>query len=141
MTTVTLRPRVTVDMDALLQAGLAYPGLPVVPRIEVNSLGSLPLLTYQLFNGQSLGNGPYQGGQSWTVSLTLFTDDIVNGSGLADTVYQNFHDLEDSDATAPYGYLLAVDDVSMFDRVASAALPDKRIVQYGATFNVIAGPA
>jgi hypothetical protein len=135
-----LRPRVTVDMDALLTAGLAYPGLIVVPRVEMDSLDTTPLLTYQLFNGHQIRNGPIRGGSEWTLALTLFTDNIVDGSRQADTVYQNLHDLEDADGVPGVGYVHSVDDVSMFDRVGSASLPDKRVVQYSATFTLIVHP-
>ncbi len=136
--TVELLPRITVDFEKLMSELLAYPGLEVVPRIDVDSLDSLPLLAFLGLNGHMIRNGYPGAGWEWTLALTLFTDDLSSGGGLADTIYQNVHGMETR--STPTGSVSSVEDVSMFDRVGGATLPDKRVVQYNAAFTVRVRP-
>ena len=137
---VVLRPRATVDVDNLMAVQLAYPGLLVQPRVEADSLAALPLLTWQCFNGRMIRNAFPAAGSQWTLALTLFVAGMADGNGLADTVYQNVHEMPDADPVPGLGYVDSVEDVSMFDRVGSANLPDKQVVQYSATFTVVVLP-
>lgn len=132
---VDLLPRITVDFERLMKALLTHPGLTVHPRVDVSSLDKIPLLTYVGGNGHMISNGHPAAGWEWTLFLSLFADSIGGGTGLADTVYQLVHGLEDR--TVPgVGSVSSVEDVSMFDRVGGASFADKQIIQFNATFTV-----
>lgn len=137
--TVTLLPRITVDFERLMKALLAYPGLAVVPAVDVDSLDTLPLLTYMGGNGHLITNGYPASGWEWSLFLTLFTDSLADGAGLADTIYQNVHGME-GQVVAGVGSVSTVEDEAMFDRVGTTALPDKSIVQHNASFTVRVRP-
>lgn len=138
----TIRPRITVDFDKLMRRLLDYdPGLTVKPRVDVDSLGHLPLLAFVGANGRMIANGHHELGWEWTLFLTLWTEDLEQGGDLTDTVYQVVHGLEDNGHVAGVGQVVSVEDVGMFDRIGSARLPDKQIVMYSAAFTVRVCPA
>lgn len=143
---VTLRTRITVDFERLMKTLLTYDGLTVSPAIDVSSFEDIPLLTFVGGNGHMVTNGYPAAGQEWTLFLTLFADGMSDGSGLADTIYQNVHDWDDiavpeAGIVPGVGEVSSVEDVSMFDRVGGGTLPDKQIVQYNATFLVRVRPS
>lgn len=137
---VTLLPRITVNFERLMRSLLAYPGLRVVPTVDVDSLDVMPLLAYVGGNGHMIRNGFPAAGWEWTLFLTLFTDGLADGAGLADTVYQNVHGME-GQTVAGVGSVSSVEDVAMFDRIGSGSLPDKQIVQFNASFLVRVRPS
>jgi hypothetical protein len=133
------RDRVTVDFELLMSKMLAYDGLTVVPYIDVTGYDTLPLLAFRGLNGRGVGNvQPARGlGSEWDLILTLWTSGM-NGA-LCDTVYQNVHDMAEH-GFAGIGAVVSVEDNAMFDRVAGVVLPDKRVVQYDASFAVTVEP-
>lgn len=137
---ISLLPRITVDFEKLMFSLLAYPGITVVPRVDVESFDTLPLLSFIGGNGHMIRNGYPGAGWEWNLFLSLFSEGIGDGTGIADTVYQNVHGMEGR-SVAGVGSVSTVEDVSMFDRVGGATLPDKQIVQFNATFLVRVRPS
>jgi hypothetical protein len=136
---ITLLPRVTVDFELLMKHLLAYPGLSVVPAIDVDSLTELPILAFSGGNGHMISNGFPEAGWEWTLFLTLFTADLEAGGHTADTIYQTVHGME-GQSVVDVGSVSSVEDESMFDRIGTTPLPDKQIVQYNASFLVRVRP-
>lgn len=139
--TLVLKPRLTVDFLYLMTRLLDYPGLTVAPDVDVDSMDALPLLTISGYNGHAISNAGYLGrGFEWTLSLSLFTDGgLEQAVDLADTVYQLVQEMAGK-GVENVGAVNSVDDVSMFDRIGAASLPDKTIVQQSASFTVRVTP-
>ncbi len=136
---VAYRPRATVDFELLMSQMLAYDGLTVLPYIDVVGYDQIPLLAFRGLNGRAVGNAkPASGlGSEWDLILTLWTSGM--DGDLCDTVYQNVHDME-GHYIPNVGAVISVEDNAMFDRVAGVVLPDKRVVQYDASFTVLVEP-
>ncbi len=137
---VIYRPRATVDFELLMSNLLDYDGLTVVPYIDVTGYDSLPLLAFRGLNGHAVGGAKAAAGlaSEWDLILTLWTSGM--DGHLCDTIYQNVHDLEGFGVQGN-GVVVSVEDNAMFDRVAGVVLPDKRVVQYDASFTVLVEPA
>jgi len=136
---LVLRPRITVDVERLMNSALAYPGLRTLPRVDVDSFDHLPLLEFTCGNGHMIRNGYPGAGWEWTLFLTLWAEDLGQGGDLADTVYQNVHRMENV-VVADVGCVTSVEDVAMFDRIGGATVADRNVVQYNATFNLVVVP-
>lgn len=136
---VTYRPRATVDFELLMSKMLTYEGLTVLPYIDVSGYDSLPLLAFRGLNGRAIDNARAAAGlgSEWDLILTLWTAGM--DGNLCDTIYQNIHDME-GHYIPNVGAVVAVEDIAMFDRVAGVVLPDKRVVQYDASFTVTVEP-
>lgn len=132
---ITFLPRVTVDFERLMAQLLVRDGLTVLPAVDVDSLGTLPLLTFAGGNGHQIRNG--YAGWEWTLFLTLYANGRNQGGDLADTIYQTVHGWDNDQTGVPgIGSVTSVEDGSMFDRIGGARLDDKNVVQYAASFLV-----
>lgn len=112
-------------------------GATLAAELDVDSIDTLPFITYNVRGGDQSGNGP--GLWSSPLTIRVFAEGQDAGWELCRDLYRVIHLwAEPGNSTVPgVAYVTNVTDLSKFSRDATVAMEGKQITQYTGSFELI----
>lgn len=106
-------------------------------ELDVESIDSMPFVTFNLRGGDQSGNGP--GLWSCPLTIRVFAEGQDAAWELCSDLYRAVHMWAESghSTVAGLGYVAVTTDLSKFSRDASVQMKGKNITQYTGSFELI----
>jgi hypothetical protein len=127
-----------IDAEKLvftLLTAFAPTGRTITPETDSESIGDLPLWTYNLIGDGQVGNGP--GLYQFALDISVFAEGLDAAKAESDLVYDGVHgwDTNPLSAVVPgVGWVQDVSDNSFFSLVGVPQLTGRLVSQYAGSF-------